>query len=281
MEYFESDIPSSGDGLCSDNNCPCPEVKIPREEGYLYITQELVDQRRQHPTLISAKLAMQQAHKNIQAQFGPTTVSYRLGPILVCERGAKLRKLDLRIAQEDALRWWLTGEVPLRATPIKTAETKIFKGHSVEEAKALASKEIPEDSIDKIVVVSDVTESKQSRLGMNSEEEIKKLKNEIPKEAFDIGNPWVEGEEKEGTTDVKLPKAKADQLHRYNSWRHYVPKLSEEASLSKITCIVPEKKFLGFAFKPGEWRIHWKTWIHACVSYKMPAEVEVYLKPKT
>ena len=38
-------------------------------------------------------------------------------PVLVCEEGAKLRKLDMRVANIDAVRWWETGKVPLRPTP--------------------------------------------------------------------------------------------------------------------------------------------------------------------
>jgi hypothetical protein len=49
-------------------------------------------------------------------------VVFRLGPILVCERGAQLRKLDLAIAAADAAHWWATGQVPLRATPISHSQ---------------------------------------------------------------------------------------------------------------------------------------------------------------
>jgi hypothetical protein len=48
-------------------------------------------------------------------------------PILVCEQGAKLRGLDLKVAAEDAKRWWKTGKVSLRPTPMaKSAETDTF-----------------------------------------------------------------------------------------------------------------------------------------------------------
>lgn len=123
MEYFESDVPI-GDGRCSDNACPCSEVLIQRGTGYVYIDQSLVDFRRQYPTLESARKAMKQRHQELRNSFGGTDVSlvYQLGPILVCEQGAKNRNLNLEVAAEDARRWWQTGKVPLRATPLKGAD---------------------------------------------------------------------------------------------------------------------------------------------------------------
>ncbi len=123
MEYFECDRPS-GDGLCSDNNCPCPEVVIPRGTGYLYIEQSLVDFRRQYPTMEAARGAMRQGIERMRASYGfrAMTTFYRLGPILVCEEGAKLRNLDLAVAGADAKHWWETGQVPLRATPLAGSE---------------------------------------------------------------------------------------------------------------------------------------------------------------
>jgi hypothetical protein len=37
--------------------------------------------------------------------------------VLVCEQGAKQRKLDLKVAAADARLWWEKRQVPLRATP--------------------------------------------------------------------------------------------------------------------------------------------------------------------
>ena len=124
MEYFECDVPV-GNGLCSDNACPCPEVVIPRGTGYLFIEKSLVDFRRQYPTLESARKAMQQSSEQMRASFGGMFKGfYRLGPILVCKQGAKLRGLDLEIAATDAKHWWETGQVPLRVTPLANRKPK-------------------------------------------------------------------------------------------------------------------------------------------------------------
>jgi len=136
MDYFECDVPPSN-GICSDNSCPCPEVEIPKGKGYLYIEQSLVDFRRQYPSLQAARNAMQQKRQQMRASFGGMVSGfYRLGPILVCEQGAKLRNLDLEIAGADAKHWWATGQVPLRATPLSSTKSK---GHTLAPAHETGS----------------------------------------------------------------------------------------------------------------------------------------------
>jgi hypothetical protein len=67
----------------------------------------------------SAGEAMQRKQEQMRASSDiPFTGFYRLGPILVCEQGAKLRNLDLEVAAADAKYWWKTGKAPLRATPL-------------------------------------------------------------------------------------------------------------------------------------------------------------------
>ncbi len=123
MEYFECDVPA-GDGRCSDDNCPCPEVVIPRGTGYLYIDQELVDFRRRCPTMKSVAEAMERLQEQMRASGVGLTGFYRAGPILVCEQGARLRKLDLEVAAADAKYWWETGKVPLRVTPLRRSSKR-------------------------------------------------------------------------------------------------------------------------------------------------------------
>jgi hypothetical protein len=118
MEYFEVACPA-GDGFCGDRNCPCPPpgTKIPRGAGYLYISQEVVDFRRDAR---SAQEAQEKVNR-MRKELDMTVVIVEPGviqPILMCEQGARLRGLDLNIAAADARYWWETGLVPLRATPL-------------------------------------------------------------------------------------------------------------------------------------------------------------------
>lgn len=126
MDYFEETIPD-GDGVCSDKACPCsPSTVIRRGDGHLYIEQTIVDWRRQYPRLEDARRAMGEEAKRqlwqkcatlLPAGIAGIATTVRTGPIFVCERGARLRNLDLKVAAADAKLWWKTGQVPLRATP--------------------------------------------------------------------------------------------------------------------------------------------------------------------
>lgn len=117
MEYFEVPRPP-GDGLCSDNECPCgwPGAEIPRGTGYLYISQEVVDFRRDARSVedVQRKVRRMQQQLDSIIILGQGVAS----PTLVCEEGAELRGLDLEVAAADAKYWWETGLAPLRATPL-------------------------------------------------------------------------------------------------------------------------------------------------------------------
>jgi hypothetical protein len=122
MEFFEVVHPS-GDGLCSDNACPCPQVPIPRGTGYLYISQSLVDFRQDARTADEAFIKLQRLAEQEAKSLG-THGYIRIAapgtsnPILMCEQGARLRGIDLEVAATDAKYWWETGLAPLRATPL-------------------------------------------------------------------------------------------------------------------------------------------------------------------
>lgn len=124
-QFFECPKPTNDFGLCSDDNCPCDPigVSIKRGEGHLYISKEVVDFRRDCIPLakFETKIAALRSLAILQRGMPMNTrvVGFeKMGlPILVCEQGARLRKLDLAVAHEDAKRWWMTGKVPLRATP--------------------------------------------------------------------------------------------------------------------------------------------------------------------
>ena len=122
MECLEVPRPS-GDGLCSDNECPCglPGAAIPRGTGYLYMSREVVDYRRDARTVerVQRKVRRMEQQLDSMIVLGQGVAS----PILVCEEGAKLRGLDLEVAAADAKHWWETGLAPLRATPLSKKKT--------------------------------------------------------------------------------------------------------------------------------------------------------------
>jgi hypothetical protein len=122
MEYFEVPTPPA-EGFCSDRACPCPEVKIPRGSGYLYISQQVVDFRRDALTIQEVAEKMARIEREFERKTGVDMAILGSGwatGILVCEQGAKLRGLDLEVAAADAKHWWETGLMPLRATPVVT-----------------------------------------------------------------------------------------------------------------------------------------------------------------
>jgi len=117
MEYFQVPETNPGqDGLCSDNDCPCgwPGANIPRGTGYMYISQSVVDFRRDAKTVHEAEQKIARMRQGSSVMFGQNVVT----STLMCEQGARKRGLDLEVAAADAHYWWQTGLVPLRATPL-------------------------------------------------------------------------------------------------------------------------------------------------------------------
>lgn len=114
LDYFEQP-PHPGTALCSYPPCPCDEVSIPQGEGYLYVTKECVEFRRNARTFDEAEKKL----GYIQDGIGAVILSGygEFSPILMCEEGAKMLDLDLDTAAADARRWWKTGMVPLAPTP--------------------------------------------------------------------------------------------------------------------------------------------------------------------
>lgn len=120
MEYMEVPV-FPGEGTCSDNACPCgfPGAAIPRGTGYMYVSEDVVEFRRDAPSMLEAERKINRTQEATGTRIiGAAGV---FAPILMCELGAKKRDLDLAVAAEDARHWWEHGEVPLRATPSQGA----------------------------------------------------------------------------------------------------------------------------------------------------------------
>ena len=118
MKYMQVSGNHRNPGLCSDDACPCgsPGATIPRGEGYIYVSKEVVEFRMDCPTEAEAQMKI----RRVSAQMGAMIFagSGVFAPILMCEQGAKKRGLDLEVAAADAKHWWHTGQVPLRPTPL-------------------------------------------------------------------------------------------------------------------------------------------------------------------
>jgi hypothetical protein len=128
MQYFE--VPArNGNGLCSDDECPCDNTVIRVGQGYIYISKDCCDFRWDCRTdkELDAKVERMTKQTGQYVIFGNGVAA----PVLVCEVGAKKRQLDLRIAAQDAKHWWATGQVPFRPTPrAGEPEVAFSKGQS-------------------------------------------------------------------------------------------------------------------------------------------------------
>lgn len=152
--YFES-LPPEGDGLCSDNECPCPSPGTPimRGQGFLYIPPEAVEMRRDARTLdaLEAKRARAAGRDPITGAFRFATVMQGLyHPILMCRQGAERRGIDLEMAAKDAAFWWKTGLVPLRPTPKAAALPAAAPRAAAKPVREVAPREPDEMLLDRV-----------------------------------------------------------------------------------------------------------------------------------
>lgn len=104
--------------LCSDDECPCSDCKqlFIGSTAYLYISQAVVDFRKECRTLMEREVTLQNAGKRL----GANTMILKQGaanPVYLCETGARRRGLDLAVALADAKTVADTGFAPLRPTP--------------------------------------------------------------------------------------------------------------------------------------------------------------------
>ncbi len=116
MDYIECE-PVQGIGYCSDNDCPCTVTQIPQDTGYLYISPEVVEFRKDALTQAAVKKKLAP-----MIEQGESISIMQHEPILICKQGARKRRLDLNVAAEDAKQWWENHTAPLRPTPLASEE---------------------------------------------------------------------------------------------------------------------------------------------------------------
>lgn len=115
--YFEVARPD-GDGRCAGEACPSAADAIPRGGGYLYISQQVVDFRRNARSLSESLAKQGRIRLQMSDMFDAMAVMFgHTGAVLLCEQCARRLNLDLDVAAADARQWWQSGTAPLRATP--------------------------------------------------------------------------------------------------------------------------------------------------------------------
>ena len=103
--------------LCSDNACPCSDGQalVIGRTAYLYISQAVVGFRKDSRTLLERDMMLEKAASRLGASL--LVDGGVANPFYLCEKGAKLRGLDLSVALADAKMVAGTGFAPLRPTP--------------------------------------------------------------------------------------------------------------------------------------------------------------------
>jgi hypothetical protein len=117
--FFELSRPPDG-GSCGHPGCPCSKAALARGTGYLHVTPETVRFRSDARTAAdaAAKQRLMEGSKVRALGLSGDAFAGRSDADLVCEKGARLRGLDLQTAAADAVLWWETGLAPLRPTPL-------------------------------------------------------------------------------------------------------------------------------------------------------------------
>jgi uncharacterized membrane protein YhaH (DUF805 family) len=128
--YFEVERPLYGGGLCSDPQCSCSEVPIQRGSGYIYISKDVVNFRKD---CIKWKDALSKI-QSLKLNGTFIVPNGLLFPYLICEQAAKLRNINLEVASADAKHWWDTGLIPLRVTPFSNGNGLIENIGNIEQS---------------------------------------------------------------------------------------------------------------------------------------------------
>lgn len=125
---FET-TPFKHDRMMCDKDLCCGNPKvIERGQGYLYVSEQAVEFRKDCPTMEQVKQKLMgivssrlRSGGNPALLMNPDALweefAEQMDPVPMCEEGARAKKLDLNVAREDAVRWWNKGVAPLRPTP--------------------------------------------------------------------------------------------------------------------------------------------------------------------
>ena len=129
MEYFVNTPGAQPSATCSDNECPCsPSVEFAPGQGYLYVSQEAAEFRRDARTLSDAQAKIERIANSSIAFLMMEPVTWT--GLMICKQAAVLRHVDLNVASADAREWWQTGRMPLRPSSRKQSVWRRLLGSS-------------------------------------------------------------------------------------------------------------------------------------------------------
>jgi hypothetical protein len=243
VEYFSFPKPAEP-AVCADVECPCPKEPLQNGSGYLYVSPQVITERRRNP------------ESDIQ-----------IAPLLLCREAARKRDLDLKVAAEDASHWWNTGSVAMRASPRRELKFQDFEGLTVEEAKARAKEVLGADLIG-IDVLRDVQDASFAAQGDTEAEALEAARARVPAQAFDVQEPAIIQQGGEGGVEI----SGFEESEARRSWRRKAPRGSDLVSFNIVR--PPKKGLVGIGKQEGTWNARWAAPFYAEVKFKMPAAVQ-------
>ncbi len=242
MQYFS--FPSPNDqATCADEECPCPKEPLERDALFLFISNQVVTERRRDP-------------KSATAQ-----------PMLLCQDAARRRNLDLDAAATDTAHWRETGSVALRASPRRELKFSEFTGTSIDAAQQRARDDLG-DTLIGTDIVRDIQETSATAQGDTADEALTAATARVPDFAFDVKPAEIIQEGERGRVTV----TEFDESDARRAWRREAPRGAELVNLE--TEEVPKKGIVGLGKKPGKWAAEWSAPFYAKVTYKIPAMVQ-------
>jgi len=153
-KYFEVPVQVTS-FRCSDRECLCAgtDELIPGKTGYLLITEEIIQLRKDALKWeeLTTKLRKVQANTDSIISFH----SFHVNPIFMCKESALNHGINLEIAASDAKRWADSGLCPLRATPINTSlKEKEWTPEIINVTSSETPYEIPANKIGLSVLIA-------------------------------------------------------------------------------------------------------------------------------
>jgi len=123
LEYYQEEELPKSPGRCSDNLCPCNDTILQRGKGYLFVSEQAAEFRKDARTLKKAEKKIAKMQKSNPSLILDMLMDRScVNGILICRKAAKLRGINLEVAAADACYYWETGKIPIRPTPLEVAK---------------------------------------------------------------------------------------------------------------------------------------------------------------